>query len=157
MKSKKLQYQKFLESFKYAPRPAVNLLIVKFAKLNTKAVLLTKRQKPPFAGHWHLPGSFILKGEAIMDCVKRVADEELGIKVEYIKLAGVFDDINGDPRGHVVDLVYRCEIKKGLSLRSKDSNYSLFKKRILKRLVGFYPFPPRLKVCTYADIPIFRS
>ena len=36
-------------------------------------------------------------------------------------------------------------------------NYSLFKKRILKRLVGFYPFPPRLKVCTYADIPIFRS
>ena len=121
MKSKKLQYQKFLESFKYAPRLVVNLLIVKFAKLNTRAVLLTKRKKPPFAGSWHLPGSFVLKGEALMDCVNRVAKEELGIKVEYIKLAGVFDDINGDPRGHVVDLVYRCEIKKGLSLRSKDS------------------------------------
>jgi len=125
MKPKKLPYKKFLESFKFAPRLAVNLLIEREVSDTSQRrrlqVLLTRRKKPPFAGSWHLPGSFVLKGEALMDCVNRVAKEELGIKVEYIKLAGVFDDINGDPRGHVVDLVYRCEIKKGLSLRSKDS------------------------------------
>jgi ADP-ribose pyrophosphatase YjhB (NUDIX family) len=122
MKPKKLPYKKFLESFKYAPRPAVNLLIErengKFRKLPIKEVLLTKRKKQPFAGNWHLPGSFVLKGEALMDCAKRVAKEELGTeietKVEKVKrlLVGVFDDIDGDPRGHVVDLVYQYTIKQ---------------------------------------------
>ena len=104
---KKLPYHKFLESFKYAPRAAVNLLVVR----DDGEILLTKRKKPPFAGSWHLPGSFVLKGETLMDCAKRVAKEELGIKVENAKLVGVFDDIDGDPRGHVVDLVYQCYIK----------------------------------------------
>lgn len=139
MKPKKLPYKKFLESFKFAPRPAVNLLIeqnmeisqtsnrrVKFAKLNSRAVLLTKRKKPPFAGSWHLPGSFILKGESLMDCVNRVAKEELGVEIEteieiensHIQLVGAFDDIDGDPRGHVVDLVYRCHLAtKGLTFK----------------------------------------
>jgi len=110
---KKLPYKLFLKSFQFAPRPAVNLLVVSA----DAAILLTKRQKPPFAGSWHLPGSFVLKGEALMACVKRVAKEELGIEIEKeiekgnISLAGAFDDIAGDPRGHVVDLVYRCHIK----------------------------------------------
>lgn len=146
MKPKKLPYKLFLKSFQFAPRPAVNLLVErevyetsrgrngKFCKLPIKEVLLTKRKKPPFAGSWHLPGSFILKGEALIDCAKRVAREELGIKIEIkikikikvgkvkrltglkkrqdkFTLVGVFDDIDGDPRGHVVDLVYRCQIK----------------------------------------------
>ena len=123
MTPKKLPYKVFLKSFQYVPRPAVNLLVErevcetsrrqngKFRKLPIKEVLLTRRKKPPFAGSWHLPGSFVLKGESLMDCVKRVAKEELGIKVENVRLARVFDDIKGDPRGHVVDLVYRCYIK----------------------------------------------
>ncbi len=107
MTPKKLSYKLFLKSFQFAPRPAVNLLVTR----SDAAILLTKRQKPPFAGSWHLPGSFVLKGETLLDCVNRVAKEELGVKVENIELAGTFDDIAGDPRGHVVDLVYRCQIK----------------------------------------------
>lgn len=111
MKPRKLPYKKFLESFKYAPRPAVNLLVVS----EDGEILLTKRKNPPFAGSWHLPGSFVLKGETLIDCVKRVAKEELGIKIEIekkrVEFIGAFDDITGDPRGHVVDLVYRCHIK----------------------------------------------
>ncbi len=111
MTPRKLPYKKFLESFKYAPRPAVNLLVER-----EKEVLLAKRRKSPFAGSWHLPGSFVLKGEGLMDCVKRVAKEELGVPVKNVEPAGVFDDIEGDPRGHVVDLVYRCRVSKGLTL-----------------------------------------
>lgn len=117
MKPRKLPYNKFLESFKYAPRPAVNLLVVR----EDGAILLTKRKKPPFAGSWHLPGSFVLKGEALMDCVKRVAKKELGIKIEIekenIQLVGAFNDIDGDPRGHVVDLVYRCTLQPTSTLQ----------------------------------------
>ena len=146
MKPKKLPYNKFLESFKYAPRPAVNLLVVR----ENGAILLTKRKKPPFAGSWHLPGSFVLKGEALMDCAKRVAKEELGIEIEAkvkkvdrltgleqkqdaFTSVGLFDDIGGDPRGHVVDLVYQCTIKfekasKGLTLAyAKVRPYQKFK------------------------------
>ncbi len=121
MEPRKLPYNKFLESFKYAPRPAVNLLVERVTEgcdpsyegsHPCKEILLTKRQKPPFAEYWHLPGSFVLKGEALMDCVQRVANEELGFKVENVKLIGAFDDLTGDPRGHVVDLVYRCTIKQ---------------------------------------------
>lgn len=147
MKPRKLPYKKFLESFKYAPRLAVNLLVErevyetsrganengKFRKLPIKEFLLTKRKKPPFAGHWHLPGSFVLKGESLMDCVERVAREELGARVTRAELVEAFDDITGDPRGHVVDLVYRCVVKsdkasKGLTLAyAKVRPYQKFK------------------------------
>lgn len=116
-KPQKLPYELFLKSFESAPRPAVNLLVIR----DDGAILLTKRKKPPFAGSWHLPGSFILKGESLADCVNRVAKEELGVKVKNITLAGAFDDIAGDPRGHVVDLVYRCKIRSGVSWRRQET------------------------------------
>lgn len=141
VKPKKLPYELFLKSFAYAPRPAVNLLVTR----EDGAILLTKRKKPPFAGSWHLPGSFIMKGEALLDCAQRVAEEELGIEIEKkakkiersstprgsdpngltglkseqntCAFIGAFDDIDGDPRGHVVDLVYKCEVEKGQTLQ----------------------------------------
>lgn len=108
---RKLPYQLFLKSFEYSPRPAVNLLVVRI----DGAILLTKRKKPPLAGSWHMPGSFLLKGEPLADCVHRVAKEELGVNVIDVELAGAFDDLTGDPRGHVVDVVYRCRIAQGRS------------------------------------------
>ncbi len=104
--AKKLSKEKFLESFKLVPRVAIDLLVVK-----QKRVLLTRRQKEPFAGCWHLPGGFILKGEKIENCIKRLAQAELGVKVESFKLARIWENLKGDPRGHVVDLIYDCELK----------------------------------------------
>ena len=116
----KLPYEQFLKTFELAPRVAVNLLIegeVCETSRGKKEILLTRRKKPPFAGSWHLPGSFVLKGESLMDCVQRVANEELGLKVKNATLVGVFDDIDGDPRGHVVDLVY--QIRPGLFKKAR--------------------------------------
>lgn len=114
-KPKKLPFDQFLKTFEFVPRVAVNLLAVR----SDGAILLTRRKKPPFAGAWHMPGSFLLKGEPLMECVHRVAKEELGIDITDVELAGAFDDLTGDPRGHVVDVVYRCRIEKGLALRSR--------------------------------------
>lgn len=112
MKIRKLPFDQFLKTFEFVPRVAVNLLVIR----DDRAILLTRRKKPPFAGSWHLPGSFLLKGESLMECVHRVAKEEIGCDVSNIELAGAFDDLTGDPRGHVVDVVYRCRIEKGLAL-----------------------------------------
>src|SRR3989338_3635663 len=98
MKPQKLPYDKFLESFKLAPRIAVDLWI----KNEDGGVLYTKRDVEPFKGLWHLPGSFLLLGETIDGCVKRLADEELGLKVRgnVFKLLYLDEDLR-EPRGHV--------------------------------------------------------
>ncbi len=98
-----LNRQEWQKSFELVPRVAVDLVVKR-----ANRVLLTKRKKPPFAGSWHLPGSFVLRGERLEECAQRVAREELGTRVVAIKLAGVFDNIEGDPRGHVIDVVYEC-------------------------------------------------
>ena len=76
-------------------------------------MLYTKRDVEPFMGLWHLPGSFLLKGETVDECVKRLASEELGLKVvgSSFKLRYLDEDLQ-EPRGHVVHLVYEVRVKK---------------------------------------------
>lgn len=59
-----------------------------------------------------MPGSFILKGESLQRCIQRIAQKELNLKVnpKSAKLIGVFDDLHKDPRGHVVDIIYKLKI-----------------------------------------------
>lgn len=112
----KLPFKTFLKTFKFVPRVAVNLLV----KNSSKQILLTKRAKPPFAGYWHIPGSFLLKGEKLADCIERVAREELGIKLEKekVKLLGVFEDLDKDERGHIIDVIYCYQLtENNLSLK----------------------------------------
>ncbi|MBI5358048.1 NUDIX domain-containing protein [Candidatus Amesbacteria bacterium] len=73
----KLPYDLFLKSFELAPRVAVDLWI----KNENGGVLYTKRDVEPYKGFWHLPGSFLLKGETVVECVKRLAQEELGLEI----------------------------------------------------------------------------
>jgi len=135
MKPDKLPYDKFIETFKYVPRLAVNILAVN----NKGEVLLTKRSIKPFKGFWHFPGSFLLKGETLFDCAQRVAREELGLNIDRGKLglAGVFDDLDGDPRGQIVDVIYQIEVNQPVNLKptSETSELRFFKKFPSK--VGF--------------------
>ena len=71
MPAQKLPYNLFVESFNLAPRIAVDL----WMKNEDGALLFTKRDVEPFAGMWRLPGSFLLKGETISECLKRIAKE----------------------------------------------------------------------------------
>lgn len=133
--AQKLPLKTFLETFKFAPRPAVSLLI----ENNERYVLLTKRLKPPFANYWHLPGSFIVKNETIGECIRRIAKEELGIKVKHVKpkLSGVFENLDKDPRGHVIDIIYAIKLSR--TIEPKPIGYTkeikFFKK--LPTNIGF--------------------
>ena len=81
--------------------------------MKTGGVLHTKRDMEPFKGLWHLPGSFLLLGETVDECVGRLASEELGLKVvgNSFKLRYLDEDLQ-EPRGHVVHLVYEVRVKK---------------------------------------------
>lgn len=98
----------FVESFKWVPRVAINLVI----KNKKGEILLTKRAIPPCVGCWHIPGSFLAKGEKLTDCINRVGSKELGLNVDSTnaELLGVFEDIGDDPRGHIVDIIYGYKV-----------------------------------------------
>lgn len=100
---KKLSPEDFVASFKLVPRTALNL----FIKTHDGKFLLTKRAQPPFVNYWHIPGSFLLKNEKIIDCLMRIASFELGIKPnpKEFRLLNVFENQN-DPRGHILDIIY---------------------------------------------------
>jgi ADP-ribose pyrophosphatase YjhB (NUDIX family) len=105
---KPLPQKVFLKTFENVPRLAISLVV----ENKKHELLLTQRAIPPKKGSWHLPGAFVLKGESLAQCVKRISKKELGLVLdpERAKLVGAFDDLHKDPRGHVVDLIYKLTI-----------------------------------------------
>jgi colanic acid biosynthesis protein WcaH len=109
LQPKRLSQEEFEKSFENVPRVAVNLIVTDI----DGRVLLARRNIPPHEGDWHFPGSFVLKNESISEALKRVAKNEFGMELTEemdLKLLGNFDDIEGDPRGHVIDMAYGVQI-----------------------------------------------
>ncbi len=123
MKTYKLSKEEFLETFRKVPRVGISLLITK-----ENQVLLTKRKEDPLKDFWHLPGSFIFKNEAVKECIRRVLKEELGFtnNVTY-ELEFLSEDLDEDPRGHVINLIYKVKISEDSVLkavgRTKEFEY----------------------------------
>jgi 8-oxo-dGTP diphosphatase len=61
-------------------------------------VLLIKRGRDPFKGHWATPGGRIEDNESAEECLVREMEEETGLKVEPVKLIGLYSDPKRDPR-----------------------------------------------------------
>lgn len=120
----KLPYEEFLKTFENAPRAAISL----FIRNKQGEVFLTRRAIEPERGMWHLPGSFILKGEKQEACIKRILEIELGYTGAYSQsLMGIFDDTEKDPRGHSIDIIYTVEAPFDIPARTtsetEEANY----------------------------------
>lgn len=97
----------FLHTFTLVPRAAVCLLV----RDASGGVLLAQRgEGMSMAGQWHLPGAFVLRGEPLEECARRIARKELGAEIVVLRPFGFFEDLDGDPRGHVIDLVVEVEL-----------------------------------------------
>lgn len=85
-------------------------------------VLLIKRGKDPYKGHWALPGGFMNMGETTKQCAIREVLEEAGIDLtyRYVELHTVSDVPNRDPRGRVVDFVYHSRLPNPITLVAGD-------------------------------------
>lgn len=135
MNPKKLSYKAFLKTFELVPRVAISLFITD----EKSKVLLTKRAISPLKNYWHLPGSFILKNEPIKDCILRIAKNELGIKIEdeQFEIALATEDIEKDPRGHVIDLIYKIKLATPLVLKSTVESKEIRFFQKLPAKIGF--------------------
>ena len=82
-----LPQEEFDWIFSRVPRLTVELVIASTAR----GVLLALRDRGPCKGLWHLPGGTVRFGERVVEAVRRVAQDELGLTVSVGQLLGYID------------------------------------------------------------------
>ena len=93
------------------PIPTTDIIIT-----ISNAIVLIKRKNPPEG--WALPGGFIDYGEAAETAAVREALEETSLKIEGLKLFGVYSDPKRDPRHHTLTVVFTAERRVNRKLRT---------------------------------------
>lgn len=68
----------FEQILKYAPIPTIDLII----EYDKGGFVVVKRKYPPYKNVWALPGLRIYRGEGIESAIRRIAADELGLKVD---------------------------------------------------------------------------
>ena len=88
-------------------RPSVTVDVVIFSLVEDELkVLLIKRQAPPFADTWAIPGSFIRIDESLEDAAVRALADETGVKDVYTEQLYTFGTPARDPRTRVITIAY---------------------------------------------------
>jgi 8-oxo-dGTP diphosphatase len=84
-------------------------------------IVLIRRGNEPFRGMWALPGGFMEVGETAEAACVREASEETGLRVEVVRLVGVYSDPGRDPRGHTVGVTFLCRMLGGVIRGADDA------------------------------------
>jgi len=82
-----LPQEEFDRIFSRVPRLTVELVIAS----DRRGVLLALRESGPCQGLWHLPGGTVRFGEPLVEAVRRVARDELGIAVDVGDMLGYIE------------------------------------------------------------------
>lgn len=104
----------------------------RFAVIATDVVILTVRQgvlnvlliqmkKPPFRGHWAMPGGLIKGNEGLETAAMRNLLVKTGVRDVYLEQLCTFGDVGRDPFGRVVSVAYFALIpSEGVALATTD-------------------------------------
>ena len=102
------------------------LLAVDAAILLAGGIVLIKRDNPPFAGSYALPGGFVEVGETVEAAAVREAREETGLIIELLGLVGIYSNPARDPRGHVVSAAFLARGRGELTACSDARSAQVF-------------------------------
>jgi 8-oxo-dGTP diphosphatase len=103
------------------PRPMLTVDAVVLTLDAVPHILLVERGRPPFRGHWALPGGFVEQGERVRDAARRELAEETGSSLsEPLSLLGVYDTPGRDPRGWTVSVVFWATVGTELAVAGAD-------------------------------------
>lgn len=104
----RLSEKVFNEIYEQVPRLCVEVIID-----TLQGVIMTKRLIPACAGMWHIPGGTVYRGEKLEEAVHRIADGELGVKVNIKNMIGVIEYPRTCEKKlmHAVGVAFLCELK----------------------------------------------
>lgn len=103
------------------PRPMVTVDAVVFSmRGNQPHVLLIRRGRPPFEGHWALPGGFVEEHEPLGAAAARELREETGLEGVMLRQFHTFGDPGRDPRGHTISVAYWGEAPVDAAVSGAD-------------------------------------
>ncbi|MFY9610412.1 MAG: NUDIX domain-containing protein [Blastocatellia bacterium] len=91
--------------------PLVGVTVVIFALRRSGdshelAVLLVRRQSPPFKGLWALPGGWVHAGEGLEESARRHLLTKTGLRATYLEQLYTFGRPDRDPREHRIAVAY---------------------------------------------------
>ncbi len=76
-------------------------------------ILLVTRANSPFRGRLALPGGFVNRGESVEDACHREVKEETGLKLNRLRLVGVYSEPGRDPRGATCSIAFFASVRAG--------------------------------------------
>jgi colanic acid biosynthesis protein WcaH len=92
-------------------------------------ILLVRRNNEPLKGRYWTPGGRVLKGERLIDAVKRKVKEETGLTIKPISMVGFYEDFFkknelGLDMVHTTSIVFAASYVKGkVKLDSQSKGY----------------------------------
>ncbi len=93
-------------TYKY-PRPAVTVdIIIVRNPCDDPELLLIQRLNPPFKDAWAIPGGFVDMDETCEEAAHRELLEETGLDDIILHQFKTYSDVNRDPRGRTISVVY---------------------------------------------------
>ena len=87
------------------PSVAVDLVLMSVVD-GMPAALLMRRERPPFAGDWALPGGFVGVGESLDEAARRVLADKARMSDAYVEQLYTFGAVERDPRMRIISVAY---------------------------------------------------
>lgn len=87
------------------PSVAVDVVLLTVAE-DRLQTLLVRRDAPPQAGRWALPGTFVGVEESVDDAAHRALAAKTGLRDVFIEQLYTFGDPGRDPRTRVISITY---------------------------------------------------
>src|SRR4051794_2867561 len=88
-------------------RPSVTVDLVLLGMHKGKlSALLMRRDQPPQAGCWALPGGFVAMDESLDAAASRLLRDKAGIKEAHLEQLYSFGAVDRDPRMRVITVAY---------------------------------------------------
>ncbi len=135
---KPFTYEEFKEIYSKVPRLTVEVIL----KTENK-VALSLRQEFSWEGFWHIPGGTVYYQESVEDALHRVAQEELGIKINVKQLLGYIEYPSEQKErgfGWSVGLAFLCEPAEEIDIEKwKKQHIELFSELPENSLVEQHP------------------
>jgi 8-oxo-dGTP diphosphatase len=107
-------------TYKY-PRPSLTVDIAVLKEIERGyEVLLIQRKNKPFEGMWALPGGFVDMDETVETAASRELFEETNLSGIYLEQFHVFSEVDRDPRGRTISVVFTGFLKDNQEAKAKD-------------------------------------